>query len=187
MGPADEAYTLNQALTDPELFAPIYEKYALRIYRYCLRRIQGIEEAEDLTSLIFTKAIDKLASFRGGSVAAWLFQIAHNEVINYLKKTSRQAQSTPLGQFDAETEPVLTFRGEEILERLITLENHEQLARLVAALPDDNKELLALRFAGGLSAKDIGMVVHKSENSVRVSLHRVIQKLRRDYRESQQD
>jgi len=58
---------IEQALTDPAAFKPIYEEYFPRVYRYCLRRVGRPQEAEDLTSVTFTRALVGLASYRGGS------------------------------------------------------------------------------------------------------------------------
>ncbi len=182
-----EAAVITQALTNPEYFAVIYERYALRIFRYCLRKTGDVEEAEDLTSLIFIQALDKLAAYQGGSVAAWLFQIAHNMSVNFLKKASRQRQHSGLPLVVVEAEEYLYQHSDETLEQLIILENHERLAHLVTALSDEQRELLALKFAGGLSAREIGTVLHKSETTIRVALHRIIQKLRREYQESGQE
>lgn len=174
--PLDEAATIEQARHDPACFAPLYERYFLKIYRYCLRRTGQAEEAEDLTSLIFTRALHGLAGYRGGSVAAWLFQIARNTTLNHLQKKGRRY--VPL----TEDLSLYDTSGEDALDRLIRLENRQQLARLVAALPDDQRDLLDLRFAGGLSAREIGVILGKSEGNIRVALHRVIERLRKQYR-----
>src|SRR5579885_2275763 len=84
LGP-EETALLACARSNPACFAPIYERYVPRIYRYCLRRVGRPDVAEDLTSVTFTKALLGLRDYRGGSVAAWLFRIAHNVVANHLR------------------------------------------------------------------------------------------------------
>ena len=83
--PGEERQFMEQARTELNAFSPLYEAYCQRIYAYCLRRTGQPEEAEDLTSLVFTRALTGLNGYRGGSVAAWLFQIAHNAVANHLR------------------------------------------------------------------------------------------------------
>jgi RNA polymerase sigma-70 factor (ECF subfamily) len=65
-----------------------------------------------------------------------------------------------------------------MLGQLVEAEERQQMQRLVAALPEEQRELIALRVTGGLSAKEIGQVVGKSEGAVRVAIHRTLQQLR---------
>src|SRR4051794_31143405 len=90
----EEADLLRAARTDASAFAPLYERYFPRIYAYCLRRA-GAAMAEDLSSQIFTRALANLRTYRGGSVGAWLFRIAHNTVVNYLRDRRIQAPLDP--------------------------------------------------------------------------------------------
>jgi RNA polymerase sigma-70 factor (ECF subfamily) len=163
-----------RASANPAQFKPIYDEYFPRIYRYCVRRARSSEDAEDLASLIFSRALAGLESYRGGSFPAWLFRIAHNSVANYW----RDFHGTVALE---QAESAATEDG--TLGRLIEAEERQQIARLMAALPEDQRELLALRMAGGLSAKEIGQVIGKSEGAVRVAIHRTIQHLRSALRE----
>lgn len=158
-----------RASASPAQFKPIYDEYFPRIYRYCLRRARSPEDAEDLASLIFSRALAGLEGYRGGSFAAWLFRIAHNSVANYWRD---HRGTVALEQ----VESVATEDG--TLGHMIEVEERQQIARLIAALPEEHRELLALRMAGGLSAKEIGQVIGKSEGAVRVAIHRTIQQLR---------
>ncbi len=158
-----------RAASNPAAFKPIYDEFFPRIYRYCLRRIGSVDEAEDITSLVFTRALVGLASYRGGSFAAWLFRIAHNVVVNYLR--SRKTTVT-LEEADHQSS------RDDVLDHLLEAEKEQQIIRLVAGLPDEQRELLMLRMGAGLSAREIGQVVGKSEGAVRVAIHRTIQQLR---------
>ncbi len=169
-GPIDHlAETIASSRQNPAAFKPIYEEYFPRIYRYCLRRVNRAQEAEDLTSQIFTRALASLPTFRGGSFAAWLFRIAHNAVANYWR--DRRA-TVPLEE--AET----LGQGDETLGRLMEDEQRQRVLKLIAGLPDEQRELLALKVSGGLSAREIGEVIGKSEGAVRVMIHRTVQTLR---------
>src|SRR5215813_4816161 len=81
----DEVRIMQAARSDLAHFAPLYDRYAPRIYSYCLRRVRNREEAEDLTSLVFTRALNALPEYRGGAVVTWLFRIAHNTVVSHFR------------------------------------------------------------------------------------------------------
>lgn len=173
-----EAQFLLQARTNPADFAPLYEHYFTRIYGYCLRRIGQAEEAEDLTSLIFTRALSGLPTYRGGSFAAWLFRIAHNTVINYIRDRRARVSLEAMSFAWADE---LSKPDDQAIEHLLQTEERQRIAKLVAALPEDQRELLTLRIVGELSAKEVGAVLGKSEGAVRVAFHRIVQQLRISY------
>jgi len=173
-GEADDAALVAAARRDPAHFAPLYERYFPRIYAYCLRRVDSAQEAEDLTSAIFIKALDGLAAFRGGSVAAWLFTIAHHAVANHYR--DRRAH-VPLEEAAA----ILPDEEPAPLEQVLKAEHVTAIRALVADLPQEQRDLLALKLTGGLSAAEIGQVVGKSAGAVRVELHRIIGRLRDRY------
>lgn len=175
---------LQQAQSDPAQFAPLYERYFSDIYKYCLRRTGGREDAEDLASLIFTRALTGARSYRGGSVRAWLFRIAHNAVANYLRD---RHLTLSVDEPDGRGAWELADPAEDTLGQLVQQEERNRVAALVMRLPDDQRELLALRIAGGLSARDIGAVLGKQESAVRVALHRIVRGLQAAYRASAEE
>lgn len=168
----DDIRAMQAARGDLSRFAPLYERYFPRVYRYCLRRVESDEVAEDLTSLIFTRAMTGLENFAGGSVAAWLFRIAHNVVANHYRSRHPQV-SFERHEIDLPDEEL-----DEPIEGLVMAEQHDLIRELVKGLPDDQQELLALKIGGGLTAEEMGVVLGKSAGAVRVELHRVIKRLR---------
>jgi RNA polymerase sigma-70 factor (ECF subfamily) len=161
-----EARIMQAARQDISRFAPIYERYFLRIYTYCLRRVENSQEAEDLTSLIFTQAMTRLDQYRGGLVAAWLFRIAHNTVIDHLRSRRPDA---PLDETASETPG--------LLEHMIQAEAAQEIRSLIGDLPDEQQNLLLLKIVAGLSSKEVGAMVGKTAGSVRVTLHRILRDL----------
>ena len=170
----DDGTIMQQARHNPRAFAPLYERYAERIYAYCLRRVSNQADAEDLTSLIFTRAISHLQDYRGGSVGAWLFRIASNTVKNYYRST-RSTVSLDDNDFP------LTDHGPSPMEQMLQTEREETLNRAVEHLTEEQRNLLALKIAGGLTSQDIGEVVGKSPGAVRVEIHRILKQLRTLY------
>jgi RNA polymerase sigma-70 factor (ECF subfamily) len=161
----------------------LFEQYGTRVYRYCLHRVDLPREAEDLTSVIFTRAFTHWQTYRGGSLEAWLFRIAHNAVVNYLRDRREAVSLDELGESADEQ---WAHPAPDLLEQMVRDEEYARLRRLIGALPDEDQELLALRLDAGLSAKAIGEIVGKREGAVRVAIYRLMQRLRQAWQEDDQ-
>jgi len=182
-GADEDARLLKNARADPAAFARVYERYLPRVYRYCLGRLDTREEAEDATALVFTRALAGLSRYRGGSVAAWLFRIAHHTVANELRD---RRPTLSLDRSCPEAHD-LANPGASVLDSLVRAEERQQVAHALATLSAEQRELLALKAAGELSAREIGAVLGKREGAVRVALHRTIQQLRAALHAAEED
>jgi RNA polymerase sigma-70 factor (ECF subfamily) len=164
----DDAAILRAALHDLDRFAPLYERYVDRIYAYCLRRVSSPADAEDLTSLVFTRAMIGLPDYRGGSVAAWLFRIAHNTVVNYYRDRRPQ-----IALSDDDDLPA----ADTTLDSLADAEEQHTALSLVQTLPQEAQNLIWLRMSG-MNSSEIGEVLGKSAGAVRTELYRLLGHLR---------
>ncbi len=157
---------------DEEAFAQLYEEYFDKIYRYVALRIGDRMEAEDLTQQVFLNAIKAISSFRwkGVPFSAWLFRIAHNQVVDYLRKKKKRV-SIPLEEslVASDDDPQL------ILERKL---NIEQLASATRKLTLAQQEVVSLRFAGEMSVAQVAKVMGRSEGAVKALQHSAIVALR---------
>ena len=158
---------------DQEAFAQLYEEYFDKIYRYIALRIGDRMEAEDITQQVFLNAIRAISSFklRGVPFSAWLFRIAHNQVVDYLRKKARRA-TTPLEEslIISEDAPQLIAEQKQDVERL-------RLA--TRKLTPAQREVIAFRFAGELSIAQVAKVMGKSEGAVKALQHSAIVALRK--------
>jgi RNA polymerase sigma-70 factor (ECF subfamily) len=173
----EERQLMHAAQADLTAFAPLYERYFPQVYRYCLRRVADPQEAEDLTSLVFARALRSVRAYRGGSVRAWLFTIAHNAVVNHYRddKPRISLEVSTLEAVDGACSPA---------DSLLQSERTQAIRNLVATLPPDDQLLLALKIDAGLTAEEIGQAVGKKPGTVRVALHRIIKRLRALYLET---
>src|SRR2546426_1773900 len=94
---ADERLLVEAAQRERARFADLYEKYFELVYAYVTRRVRNRDEAEDLTSEVFHKALASLPRFkwRGAPFAAWLFRIASNMIADRAKRMARERDSEP--------------------------------------------------------------------------------------------
>lgn len=175
-----ERELISAAQADPAAFAPIYRTYLDRVYRYLRVRVHDDESAAELTQQVFLKALQSLPSYqeRGLPLAAWLFRIARNQAVDASRRRRDLAALDSLPDLPGlveSSDPEATAIRRETLERL---------RRLVGELDPDERELLALRFAGGLSSREIAPLVGKGEEAVKKCLTRLLHKLKDRYHEA---
>lgn len=163
---------------DPEAFGQLYEQHFDRIYRYVVLRVRHKADAEDLTQQVFLKALEHIGSYRcrGMPFASWLFRIAHNQVVDHWKKKSREKVKLVTQDEVAEAGAVSSDDPAALAEQSFGL---EQLAAACGQLSDGQREVISLRFAGGLSVAETAKVMGKREGAVKVLQHAALKKLRR--------
>lgn len=176
----DEATLVRAAQTDPAAFAALHQRYFDQVYWYMRARTGNEGDANDLTQQVFLQALEALPRYRdrGLPFAAWLFRIAHNTVTNYHRARRRHRWIVP---WRLVSEAALASPAEEVEAQVLHDEALARLHELIAALDLDKRELLALRFAARLTAREIAAVVGKSEAAVKKSLARTIQTLKEQY------
>ena len=162
------------AQRDPAAFAALYQRYYTRVYRYLRIRLQSEEDASDLTQQVFLKAFDALPRFRPqrATFAAWLFTIARHALADSYRR------GTPTLSLEAAGELAVEQEMDAALERRESL---EQLRALLSRLNPDARDLLALRFAAGLTTPEIAATLGKRPAVVRKSLSRLLQSLKEQY------
>jgi len=160
---------------EPEAFEQLYEANFDRIYRYLCLKMRNRADAEDMTQQVFLKALESVGSFhwRGVSFSAWLFRIAHNQAVDHFRTKGKQ-MTLPLDETRsasmADLDPVA------LAEQKLRI---EELAVACQRLSEAQREVISLRFAGGLSVAETAKAMGKSEGAVKVLQHDAIVKLRR--------
>jgi RNA polymerase sigma-70 factor (ECF subfamily) len=171
-----EEKLVERAKEDPEAFGVLYERYIDQIYQYIFYRTGNRYDAEDLTARTFYKALSSLNRYqhRGVPFSAWLYRIAHNLVANWHRDRQRR-KAIPLDSL------VLAGKESQAAQHLIESgERAEALREAISRLAPDRQQLLILKFVTGLSNKEIGRVMERSEGAVKALYHRTLLALRRD-------
>jgi RNA polymerase sigma-70 factor (ECF subfamily) len=166
-----DADLVARARANPHEFLGLYDRYFDRVLGYARLRVADAATCEDVTSRVFTTALEQLGRFRGeGSFAGWLFQIARNTV----RDVQRRRPTEPL----AEERPAAGPTPEEhVLER----ERAEELRALIGLLRPKHQHLLALRYGADLGYDEIGAIIGTAPATARVRMHRILKELRRRY------
>ena len=158
---------------DQTALTRIYEENFDKIYRYIVLKIGDRIEAEDMTQQVFLNAFKSISSYKpkGSPFSSWLFRIAHNQIVDYLRRKSKRA-TVPLEETLAGggTDPGLEA------ERKLTI---EQLALAAKKLTKAQQEVISLRFAGELSVSQVAKVMGKSEGAIKALQHSAILSLRK--------
>ncbi len=159
-------------LNTPQGFEELYRETFPRVYSYVASLLRDRSAAEDVTAQAFERAYRKRDRFsaRRGSPEAWVFGIARNAALDELRKLKRRArlESEPADESSPgpDEQAELAFARDEVRAALATLD------------PRD-RDLVALKFAGGLTNGEIARVLGISETNVGSRLYRAVEKLRK--------
>ncbi len=154
----------------------LFQEHARTVLAYLVYRLPTLPDAEDALNEVFLAALHASAS---GQIlnCGWLMVTAQRRIADFYRRRQRALQFATIDAAEeqhasASSEPEwVALRGEE----------HRELLRLVARLPQEQQEVLALRFASGLPSPEIGEVVGKRADAVRALLSRALRSLREEW------
>lgn len=151
----------------------IYEQHSPGIFRYIYYRIGDYEMAEDLRAEVFVKMLEGLESFtyKGWGISAWLYRIAHDRVVDHLRRLKRRPQAPLLETYVDPTD------GPDDLS--LAQLDHEELRAALAKLTEEQAEVLLLRFVADRSLKEVALITGRTEGAIKSLQHRALQTLGR--------
>jgi RNA polymerase sigma-70 factor, ECF subfamily len=159
---------------DLQAFASIFDTYHVAVYRFVASRVGNPSDAEDLTQLVFVKALEALPRYeaRGVPFGGWLFRLARNAVIDHVRgRHDHAGLDSVAGRADGDAGP------DEIA---VVRQELDAVGSALARLTDEQREAIALRFFGGLSAREAAAAMGKQEGTIRGLQFRAIAALRRE-------
>ena len=150
----------------------IYDRYHQDVFRYMYYRVGDQQTAEDLTSEVFLRMIEKISSYeiRRTSFQAWLFQIARNLSIDHYRKTKSVNRTT--------LEENIPGTGEEPLDMVDRELTSEYLSRALRELPENQRDVIVMRFVVGMPIREVAQTLHKTEDSIKGLQRRALLDLR---------
>ena len=152
--------------------AGLYEEYYDKLAHYVYVRIGNKEEAEDIAGEVFLKALKSLKSYKeqGIPMQGWLFRIAHNLTVDYIRKADKR-RTVPIDSVILTGEDNPVDAAEKNIE-------FERVTEAMKELTIEQREVINLRFFGGLTSKEVGDVLSKSDGAVREMQRAAIEKIR---------
>lgn len=156
----------------------LVEKYTPQIYNF-VRRFVGVSEADDITQEVFIKIWKNLKKFNKdkSSFKTWIFTIARNTVIDFMRKRKIVLFSSLNSEENNFEE---TIEDETILpdEALQKLQDVDLLNSLLEKLPEQYQTVLILHYQEEMTFDEISQVLKKPINTVKSHHHRALQQLR---------
>lgn len=148
-----------------------YKHFIGPIFRYVVVRVPNREKAEDLTSDIFLKALEHFEDFDDTRpFSNWIYTIAHNHIITYLKQ---QKHTIPIDDIESLQNPF----NQETTYAL--QEQFEHIRVAMKKLPYEKQQLIEMKYLLGFSYREIGEIIGKDENNVKVATYRSLMELKK--------
>jgi RNA polymerase sigma-70 factor (ECF subfamily) len=163
-----------KAKTQAEALGRLYEMYYERIFRFCVYRLFNKEIAEDVTSTVFLNVARGIRSFKGRSeqdFRNWLYAIAANQANAYIRRTSRRKKL--LAEAAGSIRPAAAGSADTSFEP-----DWPSLYAAILRLKPQHQTIVTLRFFENFSYQQIAQILDVKEATVRVTLHRILNKLR---------
>jgi RNA polymerase sigma-70 factor (ECF subfamily) len=164
-----------------EAFDSLLERHKDRVFTYIYHAVKNEELADDIFQDTFVKAIITIKQGRytdNGHFPAWITRIAHNLIIDYFRQTKAEnLQST-----DDEDTNILNRKELSdctIEDSIITTQIHDDVRRLVKALPESQREVLVMRYYKNMSFKEIADTTGVSINTALGRMRYAILNMRR--------
>lgn len=162
-------------LGDIVAFDLLMNKYEKKIYNYCYRMLNNFEEAKDLTQEIFVKVFKNIEKFRGeSSFYTWLYRIAHNLAIDFIRKRSRENVVSNDQVIYEDGPATRDFIDMNLNPEMLAAdkERKELVIYAINKLLPEYKEVIVLRDIQGLSVEETAKILKCAEGTVKSRLHR---------------
>jgi RNA polymerase sigma-70 factor (ECF subfamily) len=165
---------------DVDAFGALFDLLHPSVYRYLAGRTRQTADAEDLTQVVFMKALAAIPRYqvRGLPLRAWLFRLARNALIDFERTRRTHDRLEVPDPSDGHTH----CSAQDPAPEDVVMARYESAAirRALTALTDDQREVVALRFFGGLSPQEAAAVMGRSEGTIRGLQFRALAAIRRE-------
>lgn len=173
MQPYDIELLKSAQKLDAGSLARVYEEYSPAVFRYAFRLLGSLQNAEDCVADSFLGFLSAVEMRKGPkeNLKAYLFRSAHNWIVDFYRKKSRQDIELADDFIDAFENVEL-----EAENRIRVIETIKALDRLTI----EQKEVVLLHYSEGLDNQAIAKIIHKTQGAVKALLHRAITSLQKE-------
>lgn len=164
---SDQVLLASYLEGDKSAISSLIDRHSRRVRDYIRMMVKDGDIAEDIFQETFIKAVKVIDEGRyadNGKFLSWILRIAHNQVIDYFRaqKQNRQVNESNAGYNVLGT---LRFAERTIEDRMVSEQIEQDIRQLVEMLPDEQREVVMLRYFSGLSFKEIAEQTNVSINT----------------------
>ncbi len=176
--PGDEELVLRARQGDGEVVGELVSRYRPAIVRFCFGCLGNAQDAEDAAQDVFGK-LSPGCEWPQGAFRPWLYRVARNRCLDLAKMRGRNRVAAGSFVHDSRLPSPRTGPRTAVLRE----ERREHTRRLVAAMPEAQREVLVLRYFEDLSRREIAEVLGLSVSVVKLRLFEARQQLKERLRE----
>lgn len=158
----------------------LYQRHSRAVLGYLCKRLPSLTEAEDILADVFFTALQVSAQGRTPDLP-WLLTVARRRAADFYRMRKRHSKVLDDGLENEEVEAWPAGEQDDPEWRALHSEEVRELAALVARLPQEQREAIALRFAAELPSAQIAVVLGKSDDATRMLLSRAMRRLREEW------
>lgn len=153
-------------------FSLIYDEYITKIYRFIFLKVSTPEIAEDLSSEVFTRTWKEFNRKEIENIQAFLYGVARNLIADHYRVKEKGTIVSIEGSFDIQDE------DENLQDRAKVDSDMEMVRNALSDINEEYQNYIIWRYLEELSITEIAEIIDKSEESVRVGVHRALQSLK---------
>lgn len=169
----DDELLVERARTEPDAFEAIYQRYSVSVYRMCFRATGDPDIADDLTSIVFLKAFERLDQYRRrvkGTFRAWLFTIVRNATLDHWRRNRRLTSSSDEQVDWPDPDP----GPEDIALAQLQIED---VRNVLSSLNEHQRSIIEFRLSG-LTTREISDALEMSISAVKSAQTRAYTRIR---------
>ncbi|MDN3379974.1 MULTISPECIES: sigma-70 family RNA polymerase sigma factor [unclassified Pseudoalteromonas] len=175
----DEQLMLSYGQGDVKAFTQLYLRHKNSLYRYFLRQCANPQVAEELYQEVWNKLIKARSQYQvSAKFTTWLYRIAHNELIDYYRRTGTQSKWLDADNQDLETAEFADHNSKSDTEKLDQAQQAKQLKECLAQLPREQKEAFLLKHEADFTLKEIAELVVETTENIKSRIRYAVAKLK---------
>lgn len=178
---SDQALLKQYLAGDSSAISQLIERHSRRVRDYIRMLVKDRDLAEDIFQETFIKVvrvIDEGRYIDSGKFLSWVLRIAHNQVIDHFR-SAKQDRSVSEHEAGYDVIGTLRFAEPTVEDRMVSAQIEQDIRSLVELLPDEQREVVKMRYYGGLSFKEIAEQTDVSINTALGRMRYALINLRR--------
>lgn len=176
MTPERELQIIEASKENINAFGEIYDFYLPKIYAYCINRLPNRDIAEEITSKVFLEVIENLDKYKaqpGARFGSWLYRIAHNKVVDFIRANSKK-----------DFIEILEHKtiSEETAEKDAEIYEYQCIvADIMAKLSPRYQQILTLRYFSEMEISEIAEIMEEKPSNISVLIHRALGAFKKEF------